>query len=85
MATAILNSKESPNKLIVDDSANDDCSMVAITEATLEKLELFRGDLVLVRGKKRKESAFVLVTDNDMEDNKIRLNKGMLRCLLGYF
>ena len=75
LATAILNRKSAPNKLIVDDSANDDSSMVAITEATLEKLQLFRGDVVLVRGKKRKESPFVLVTDDKLEDNKIKMNR----------
>ncbi|KAF8932115.1 AAA ATPase cdc48, partial [Haplosporangium bisporale] len=44
-ATAILRKKAAPNKLIVDDATNDDNSVLALSTATMEKLQFFRGDM----------------------------------------
>lgn len=52
LATAILKNKERPNRLIVDEAANDDNSVVALSQAKMDELELFRGDSVLLKGKK---------------------------------
>jgi hypothetical protein len=41
--TAILRSKKSPNKLIVDEATGDDNSVASINPATMEALGLFRG------------------------------------------
>jgi transitional endoplasmic reticulum ATPase len=54
LATAILKKKERPNRLIVDEAANDDNSVVALSQAKMDELELFRGDSVLLKGKKTK-------------------------------
>ncbi|KAI3629970.1 hypothetical protein MIR68_008608 [Amoeboaphelidium protococcarum] len=75
IATAILNRKAAPNKLMVDDATNDDNSVCTMSTATMEKLELFRGDTVLVKGKKRRDTVLVALADDNMEDNKIRVNK----------
>ncbi len=48
-STAILERKKSPNRLIVDDAVNDDNSVVALSNATMEALQLFRGDTVLLK------------------------------------
>ena len=37
-------------------ASNDDNSVVALNTATMEELKLFRGDTVLLKGKKRKET-----------------------------
>lgn len=74
-ALAILKHKAAPNKLVVDDATNDDNSVVTISTATMEKLQLFRGDTVLVRGKKRKDTVLIVLNDDDMEDSKVKLNK----------
>lgn len=42
LATAILDRKAAPNKLMVDDATNDDNSVCTMATATMEKLELFR-------------------------------------------
>lgn len=54
-STAILERKKSPNRLVVDEAVNDDNSVVALNPKTMEKLQLFRGDTVLlkVRGRWR--------------------------------
>ena len=48
-STAILERKKAPNRLLVDEAINDDNSVVALNPATMEKLQLFRGDTVLLK------------------------------------
>lgn len=48
-STAILERKKSPNRLVVDEAVNDDNSVVALHPQTMEKLQLFRGDTVLLK------------------------------------
>ncbi|CAF5018406.1 unnamed protein product, partial [Rotaria magnacalcarata] len=48
-ATAILNRKERPNRLIIDDAVNDDNSAVALSQQKMDELQLFRGDTVLLK------------------------------------
>lgn len=43
LSLAVLKSKASPNKLIVDDATNDDNSVCHLSNATMETLQLFRG------------------------------------------
>ena len=45
--------KRSPNRLIVDDATNDDNSVISLSPNKMEELQLFRGDTVLIKGKKR--------------------------------
>lgn len=61
---------------MVDEAINDDNSVVYLSETTLEKLGLFRSDTVLLKGKKRRETITVVLTSDDCEDTKIRMNKG---------
>jgi transitional endoplasmic reticulum ATPase len=46
---AILERKKAPNRLVVDDAVNDDNSVVALSPKTMETLQLFRGDTVLLK------------------------------------
>eukprot|EP00300_Choanocystis_sp_HF-7_P036227 c5174_g1_i1.p1 GENE.c5174_g1_i1~~c5174_g1_i1.p1 ORF type:complete len:825 (+),score=209.47 c5174_g1_i1:69-2477(+) len=76
LAEAMLTRKKAPNRLIVDDAANnDDNSVAVLSTAKTAELELFRGDTILVKGKKRKDTVLVVLSDDEMEDGKIRLNK----------
>ncbi|KAF9900933.1 AAA ATPase cdc48 [Lobosporangium transversale] len=74
-ATAILRKKAAPNKLIVDDATNDDNSVLALSTATMERLQFFRGDMVLVKGKKRRDTVLIVLADDSIEDSKVRINK----------
>ncbi|KAJ0963625.1 hypothetical protein J5N97_028747 [Dioscorea zingiberensis] len=49
-STAILERKKAVNRLIVDEAINDDNSMVAMNPETMEKLQPFRGDTILLKG-----------------------------------
>nr|GEV52779.1 cell division cycle protein 48 homolog [Tanacetum cinerariifolium] len=48
-STAILERKKSPNRLVVDEAVNDDNSIVAMHPNTMEELQLFRGDTILLK------------------------------------
>ena len=76
VATAILKKKSAPNKLMVDDATNDDNSVMSLSTATMEKLQFFRGDTILVKGKKRRDTILIALADDDVEDSKIKINKG---------
>ena len=77
-STAILERKKVPYKLIVEEATNDDNSVVMITSAKMEELKIFKGDTVLLKGKKRKDTICLALTPeegDDLEDGKIRMNK----------
>lgn len=74
-ATAILRQKKSPNRLFVEESTTDDNSVACLSAAKMEELGLFRGDTILLRGKKRRDTVLICLTDENTDDAKIRLNK----------
>lgn len=74
-STAILEKKKAPNRLIVEEAVNDDNSVVALHPKTMEKLQLFRGDTVLIKGKKRRDTVCIVLSDDTVDENKIRMNK----------
>ncbi|GJC95676.1 AAA family ATPase [Colletotrichum higginsianum] len=74
-ATAILKKKKKPNQLMVTDAVNDDNSIIALSENTMETLQLFRGDTVLVRGKKRKDTVLIVLADDELDDGSARINR----------
>lgn len=74
-ATAILRRKKKDNALLVDDATNDDNSVITMSTNTMELLQLFRGDTVLVKGKKRKDTVLIVLADDDMEDGVARINR----------
>ncbi|KAG1680688.1 Transitional endoplasmic reticulum ATPase [Nymphon striatum] len=75
LATAILKKKEKPNRLLVEEAINDDNSVVALSQAKMDELQLFRGDTVLLKGKKRKETVCIVLSDDTVSDEKIRMNR----------
>ena len=50
-STAILERKKAPNKLQVEDSVQDDNSIVELTQAKMDELKIFKGDAVILKGK----------------------------------
>jgi len=66
---------QKPNMLLVDDSPSDDHSTVTVSPKKLEELGLFGGDNVLLKGKKRKDTVAVIVSDEEMSDTKIGMSK----------
>ena len=69
------NMKRAANRLVVDDSTNDDNSVVSLSADKMEELQLFRGDTVMLKGKKGKETVCICLVDEECEDSQIRMNK----------
>ncbi|KAM3569647.1 hypothetical protein VYU27_008268, partial [Nannochloropsis oceanica] len=67
--------KRSPNRLIVDEATNDDNSVIGLSAAKMEELNLFRGDTVLVKGKKGRSTVCIVLTEEATEDCNVRMNK----------
>ena len=47
----------------------------------MDELQLFRGDSVLVKGKKRRDTVCIALTDDTVADDKIRMNRVVRRNL----
>jgi len=75
LATAILKKKERPNRLMVEESASDDNSCISLSQSKMDELSLFRGDTVLLKGKKRKETVCIVLSDDTVSNDKIRMNR----------
>jgi len=74
------------NKLVVDESITDDNSVISMNSKRMEELELFKGDTVLLKGKKNRTTVCIVLSDDTTDYNNIRLNKGVrknLRVKLG--
>ena len=41
----------------------------------LQELKIYKGDPVLIKGKKRKETLCIALADSKLEEGKIRMNK----------
>ena len=76
MASAAPEQKRAKNRLIVDNSANDDNSVIGMHENTMTLLDIFAGDSVIVKGKKKKETVLVCTSDPSCEEGKIKVNFG---------
>jgi len=67
--------KKNPFRLIVDEAHNDDNSVVSLNLQKMQELNFFRGDTVIIKGKKRKDSVCIVLADETCDDTKIRMNK----------
>merc|ERR1712137_364414 len=67
--------KLAKNRLIVDDNDGDDNSCVLLNPAKMEELELYRGDTVLVKGKRRQDTVCIALVSDDVSLGKIKMNR----------
>ncbi|KAL7694902.1 Transitional endoplasmic reticulum ATPase [Lotmaria passim] len=74
-ANAAANSKAKLNKLIVEEPYNDDNSVVSMNPKRMEELNIFRGDTVLVKGKKHRSTVCIAMEDEECPPEKIKMNK----------
>ncbi len=75
METAILRTKERPNRLCVEEAVNEDNSVVSLSQAKMDELQLFRGDTVLLKGKRRRDTVCIVLSDDTVSNDKIRINR----------
>jgi len=46
-----------------------------IVQAKMDELQLFRGDAVLLKGKRRRETVCIVLSDDTAPNDKIRINR----------
>jgi len=65
------------NRLLVNDvlSNADDNSAIYLNPKKIEELSFFRGDTVLLKGKRRKDTVCIIMADESCEMEKVRVNK----------
>lgn len=71
----MLEVKKAPNRLMVDETENDDNSVITMHPTKMEELGVFRGDTVLIKGKRRRDTVCIVLTDENCEESKVRMNK----------
>jgi transitional endoplasmic reticulum ATPase len=68
-------SKKAANRLVVEEATDDDNSMCKLHPATMESLSIFTGDVVLLKGKRRRSTLCIAITDDTCEEHKMKINK----------
>lgn len=74
-STAIMDKKKAPNRLVVDDSTSDDNSVIHLSSEKMEELKIFKGDTVLIKGKKGHDTVCIALEDDTMDNGNCRMNK----------
>ena len=59
----------------MDEAVNDDNSVVSLNTETMDTLQLFRGDTITIKGKKRRDTICIVLADENVEPNRIRMNR----------
>ncbi|KAI4965242.1 hypothetical protein ZWY2020_054963 [Hordeum vulgare] len=68
-------SKKAANRLVVEDASTNDDNSVCTSTQTPWKLSLFKGDTVLLKGKRRHSTVCMALPDDTCEEHKMRINK----------
>lgn len=64
-----------PNKLVCEETTNDDNSLILMNQATMDLLKLYRGDTAMIKGKKNKSTVCLVMDDPDCIEGKVKINK----------
>ncbi|KAL6649191.1 hypothetical protein ACP70R_013415 [Stipagrostis hirtigluma subsp. patula] len=67
--------RRAANRLVVDEATNDDNSVCTFHPATMDMLSIFRGDVVLLKGKRRRDTVCIAMSDDQCEEHTLRINK----------
>jgi len=75
-----MKKKRAANRLVVDDvsevvKGDGDNSCILLSNEKMEELDLFRGDSVFIRGKRRRETVAIAIANDNTDGGKVRINK----------
>ncbi|XP_058082886.1 cell division control protein 48 homolog D-like [Magnolia sinica] len=74
-STAIFERKKAINRLVVDEATNDDNSIISLHPDTMDKLQLLRGDTILIKGGKKRNTICIALADDKCGEPKILMSK----------
>ncbi|GAB1223102.1 hypothetical protein ENUP19_0215G0009 [Entamoeba nuttalli] len=63
------------HRLIVEESKEDDMSIVYMNPQRMEELNFFEGDSILIKGKRRKSTVCIVMAEEGLTENMIRLHR----------
>ncbi|TVU29757.1 hypothetical protein EJB05_21341, partial [Eragrostis curvula] len=69
--------KKAMNRLVVEEATIDDNSICNIHPATMEKLSLFNGDVILLKGKRRRDTLCTVLPDEQCPEHALKINKAV--------
>jgi len=75
---ATLKKVISKNRPVAQQSTSDDNSIISMNPKRMEDLGFFNGDTVLIKGRRSRETVCVVVPEEKMEEDDIRLPKNVL-------
>lgn len=81
---AINQIKKAPYRLIVDEALTDDNSVVVMHPDKMEELELFRGETLIIKGKRNHDTLALAFSDERCEVAKIQMNRVVRKNLRVY-
>ena len=64
-----------PDRLKVEDAANDDNSVVGLSQEKMDELKMFRGDTVFIKGNKNHETVCIVLADDTCQNECVRMNQ----------
>ncbi|CAL4929065.1 unnamed protein product [Urochloa decumbens] len=71
-----MTKKRAANRLVVEEAtAVDESSICSMNPATMEELSIYHGDIVLLKGKRRRDTVCMAVPDEECGESKIKINK----------
>ncbi|TVU48424.1 hypothetical protein EJB05_08060, partial [Eragrostis curvula] len=69
--------KKAANRLVVEEATIDDNSVCNLHPATMEKLSIFNGDIVLLKGKRRRDTLCTVLPDEQCAEHALKINKAV--------
>ncbi|CAN6354697.1 unnamed protein product [Urochloa humidicola] len=71
-----MTKKRAANRLVVEEAtAIDENSICNMHPAVMEELSIFCGDIVLLKGKRRRDTVCMAIPDEECSESKIKINK----------
>ena len=77
MAITAPPSKKAANRLVVEEATNDDNSTCSLHQATMDRLSIFQGDVVLLKGKRRRTTLCIAIPDDACDEHRMKVNRAV--------
>lgn len=76
--------KKAPFRLIVDEAVTDDNSVVSMHPDKMDELDLFQGETILLKGKRRRDTLALVLSEENCEVAKVQMNRVVRKNLRVY-
>ncbi|RLM78778.1 hypothetical protein C2845_PM12G18470 [Panicum miliaceum] len=74
-ASPVKKTTKAANRLVVEEAATDDVSVCALHPATMDRLSIYKGDVVLLKGKRRRNTVCLALPDEGCPEHALRIGR----------